>query len=129
MTKELPSYVKDTNHLIQKLEALPEIPADTILVSMDVRSLYTNIPNEEGKEAIKEFFRARSRPGDDKLSKVISVLLTLILTLNNFLFNGENYLQTNGCSMGTKCAPPPMPPYTWGGSRTSIYSPGSEITY
>ena len=105
MTKELPSYVKDTTHLIKKLEALPEIPADTILITMDVRSLYTNIPNEEGKQAIKDFFRARSRPGDDMLSKVINVLLTLILTLNNFIFNGENYIQTNGCSMGTKCAP------------------------
>ena len=105
MTKELPSYVKDTTHLIKKLDALPDIPADTILVTMDVRSLYTNIPNEEGKQAIKDFFRERARPGDEKLSKVINVLLTLILTLNNFIFNGENYIQTNGCSMGTKCAP------------------------
>ena len=31
--------------------------------------------------------------------------LWLILTLNNFIFNGINYLQTNGASMGTKCAP------------------------
>ena len=90
MAKQLSSYVQDTTHLIKKLEALPESPReDRILVTMDVRSLYTNIPNEEGKEAIKGFFRARSSPGDDKLSKVINVFLTLILTLNNFLFNEE----------------------------------------
>ena len=29
----------------------------------------------------------------------------MILTLNNFIFNGEHYLQTKGCEMGTKCPP------------------------
>ena len=29
----------------------------------------------------------------------------LILTLNNFIFNDQNYVQVNGASMGTKCAP------------------------
>ena len=27
------------------------------------------------------------------------------MTLNNFVFNGINYLQKKGCAMGTKCAP------------------------
>ena len=34
----------------------------------------------------------------------IPTFLTLILTLNNFIFNGIHYLQTKGCAMGTKCA-------------------------
>ena len=29
--------------------------------------------------------------------KVITIFLTLILTLNNFIFNSRNYLQTKGC--------------------------------
>ena len=37
--------------------------------------------------------------------KVILTFLKLILTLNNFVFNGINYLQEKGCAMGTKCAP------------------------
>ena len=106
MNKELESYVQDTTDFIKKLESLPEDNREeTILVTMDVRSLYTKIPNKEGKEAIKGFFEKRSRPGDSRLSKVIQVFLSLILTLNNFVFNGTNYLQINGCSMGTKCAP------------------------
>ena len=32
-------------------------------------------------------------------------LLTLILTLNNFVFNDVNYVQVKGASMCTKCAP------------------------
>ena len=37
--------------------------------------------------------------------KVIFTFSILILTLNNFVFNGINYLQKKGCAMGTKCAP------------------------
>ena len=29
----------------------------------------------------------------------------MVLTLNNFVFNSQNYLQIKGCAMGTKCAP------------------------
>ena len=58
MNKELQSYVQDTTDFIKKLESLPEDNREeTILVTMDVRSLYTKIPNKEGKEAIKEFFQ------------------------------------------------------------------------
>ena len=38
-------------------------------------------------------------------AKVITTFLALILTLNNFIFNSRNYLQTKGCDMGTICAP------------------------
>ena len=37
-------------------------------------------------------------------TKVITAFLALILTLNNFIFNSRNYLQTKGCAMGTICA-------------------------
>ena len=80
LNKELPSYVQDTTDLIKKLESLPDDPRkETILVTMDVRSLYTNIPNDQGIEAIKSYFRARSAPGDNILSKVICTFLSLIL--------------------------------------------------
>ena len=72
---------------------------------MDVRSLYTNVPNNEGIDAVKSYLRARNQPGDGALSKIISTFLWLILTLNNFVFNDDNYIQINGASMGTKCAP------------------------
>ena len=41
------SYLKDTTHFINFLEKTT-VPEDTILVSMDVTSLYTNIPQEDG---------------------------------------------------------------------------------
>ena len=35
---------------------------------------------------------------------MISTFLGLVLTLYNFVFNSQNYLQIKGCAMGTKCA-------------------------
>ena len=106
LTKKLTSYIQDTTDFLRKLHDLPEkLPEDTILVTMDVRSLYTNIPNSEGIAAVKSFLEERGDPGDRNLTQVISAFLTLILTLNNFQFNDENYIQVNGASMGTKCAP------------------------
>ena len=40
--------VKDTNDFINKVKYL-SVPKDAILVSLDFKSLYTNIPNVEGK--------------------------------------------------------------------------------
>ena len=106
LNQNLPSYIKDTTDFLNKIEALPEeLPENSILVTMDVRSLYTNVPNDEGIEAVKTFLRTRNRPGDGPLSRIIATFLRLILTLNNFVFNEENFIQVNGASMGTKCAP------------------------
>ena len=57
---------------------------------MDVRSLYTNIPNTAGISAVKRAFANYSRKTTS--TKVITTFLALILTLNNFVFNCINYL-------------------------------------
>ena len=101
--KELPSYVKDTTDFLNKVDQLEKVPENSTLVSLDVKSLYTNIPNNEGISAVKKHLDRKKLT--NALSIVITTFLTLILTLNNFVFNCINYLQTNGCAMGTKCAP------------------------
>jgi hypothetical protein len=74
-----------------------------LLVTMDVTSLYTNIPNDEGIEACREVWdsRAIKLPSTKSLVK----LLEHVLKLNNFMFNDENYLQVSGTAMGTKIVP------------------------
>jgi hypothetical protein len=47
----LPSHLKDTSDYLQKMESMNPLPSGTILVSMDVTSLYTNIPHNDGIEA------------------------------------------------------------------------------
>ena len=51
--KKRKSYVKDTTDFIKKIEAMDHVGADSYLVSLDVCSLYTNIPHKEGIEAVK----------------------------------------------------------------------------
>ena len=54
------SYLKDTTDFLNFIEKT-KLPKNTILVSMDVTSLYTNIPQEEGIttvcEAYEEFYQ------------------------------------------------------------------------
>ena len=47
------SYVRDTGHFLWLLENL-DIPNDSILCTLDVTSLYTNIPNSEGIQAVRQ---------------------------------------------------------------------------
>ena len=100
--KKLKSYVKDTTDFIKKIEAMDHVSDDSYLVSLDVRSLYSYIPHKDGIEAVKQKLK-KSKPSIS--IKIILTFLKLILTLNNFVFNGINYLQKKGCAMGTKCVP------------------------
>ena len=58
-------------------------------VSLDIHSLYTNIPHQQGIEGVKQKLQ-KSKPRASP--KVILSFLKLILTLNNFAFNSKNYL-------------------------------------
>ena len=95
------SYLKDTTDFLHFIEKT-RVAKDTILVSMDVTSLYTNIPQEEG---IAIVCRAYETFYENKLpipTHFLRELLRLILKENSFNFNGKN--QTYGAAMGTKMA-------------------------
>ena len=51
------SYVKDTTDFVNFIEKT-KVSQDTILVSMDVTSLYTNIPQEEGITTVRRAYQA-----------------------------------------------------------------------
>ena len=57
----LPSYVKDTSDFINKINETKDINKHTILVTLDVKSLYTNILNHEGIEAVKRALNCISK--------------------------------------------------------------------
>ena len=103
--KELPSYIKDTTHFLQKLQNIQNLPPDTILATMDVASLYTNIPNQQGLLAARQaLVRSRPRSQLPKTDSLIT-LLSKVLSMNNFDFAGKHFLQVGGTAMGTKVAP------------------------
>ena len=53
LVSKLPSYIKDTAHFLNKLNSISTLPNDTLLVTLDVQSLYTNIPHTEGIQAAR----------------------------------------------------------------------------
>ena len=73
------------------------------MVTLDLKSLYTNIDNEEGLWVFEEELEKRSVKNTPSFS--IALLMKLVLILNNFVFNGVNYLQKMGVAMGTRSAP------------------------
>ena len=71
---------------------------------MDVTSLYTNIPQEEGIAIVcrtYETFYGNKLPIP---THFLREMLRLILKENSFHLNGKNYLQTHGTALGTKMA-------------------------
>ncbi|MCP3932107.1 MAG: hypothetical protein GY705_23795, partial [Bacteroidetes bacterium] len=97
----IPSYIKDTNHLLSILKEI-KLPENALLVSFDVSALYTNIPHKEGAEAIKSFMSDVTNP---QLGEMLSDLTTKVLESNVFTFDDEYYLQKFGTAMGSRMAP------------------------
>ena len=85
IVKNIPSYVQDSNDFLNQNDTAKNIPADGLLVTMDVKSLYTNIPSSEGISAVKAAYK--SYPKKSVATKVINTFLALILTLNNVMLN------------------------------------------
>ena len=79
----LPSHLTDTTDYLQKMESMNPLPSEAILASMEVTSLYTNIPHNDGIEACREAWdqRAVTEPRTE----------CLVQLLNNFTFNGEHF--------------------------------------
>ena len=83
----------------KKIEKVKYIPQERLLVTLDVKSPYINIQNNEDIKAVEESYEKYK----EKMvsTNVIITFLSLILTLNNFVFISTHYLQTMGCAMGT----------------------------
>ncbi|KAL9960667.1 hypothetical protein ACROYT_G034153 [Oculina patagonica] len=91
LVHNLPSFVKDTNHMLQIAESFRFPELTNYVFTMDVKSLYTVIPNQDGLLALEHFLDKRSvlQPPTHTLLR----LAELVLTLNTFTFNGNYYEQ------------------------------------
>ena len=55
----LPSHIKDTTHFLLQLHQLGPLPDNALLVTLDVSSLYTNIPHNKGIDDSRHFLSTR----------------------------------------------------------------------
>ena len=99
----VPSYIKDTSDFLRKIAEVGKVPAGTFLATVDVTSLYTNIPHKDGIVAARTYLR--QRPDATPHTFVLLKLIRFILQRNCFTFNGRFFLQVQGTAMGTKMAP------------------------
>ena len=73
-------------------------------LTMDVTSLYTNIPQEEGINSVCEAYEEFYKGNPPIPTRYLREMLSLILQENPFQFNGKDFLQSHGTAMGTKMA-------------------------
>ena len=82
LVRKITSYIKDTTDFLKKLEGLGNLPSGTILATLDVTALYTNIPqpptdDDEGVEACRAMLNIREvlQPPTDDLVHLIKLVL------------------------------------------------------
>ena len=98
------SYIRDSTHMINILLDYEPTP-NMLLCTLDITSLYTNIPHYEGVQAIKEILAIHRDINALPHNSYIIELLQVVLTNNYFDFNCKHYHQKSGTAMGTKLAP------------------------
>nr|XP_008123603.1 PREDICTED: uncharacterized protein LOC103282659 [Anolis carolinensis] len=96
------SYIKDTTHFINIIESL-HIPRNSTLMTLDITSLYTNVPLNEVRTIIKDLFD--SRESQTPPTHFLMDLLDIVLENNYFKFDTQFYLQIWGVAMGSAVAP------------------------
>ena len=88
------SYLKDITDFINFIENT-KVKKRTFLVSMDVTSLYTNIPQNEGIEIVCKAYENFYKYNPPIPTHYLRKMLRLILKENSFQFNGKHYEPTN----------------------------------
>lgn len=78
------SYVKDTRDFISQMENMP-VPSGSVLVTIDINALYTNVPHDEARLVVEESldFRSLKEPP----TYLLIEFLDLILEHNYFRFD------------------------------------------
>ena len=105
----IPSFIQDTTEFINKLPSLPVLPSGSLLVTLDVFLLYTNVSHDEGIAACEGALNSREllvSPTAD-----ICYIIRLNLWMNSFMFNQKHYLKIQGTAIAEAAAPL----FHWGG--------------
>ena len=82
------SYIRDSTHMINILLDFKTTP-NMLLCILDITSLYTNIPHDEGVQAIKEFLAIHRDIQALPHNSYIVELLQVVLTNNYFEFQWQ----------------------------------------
>ena len=96
-------HLKNSSDLLQRLENVGF--RNKVLASFDVKSLFTNVPNEGAMEALEE---ALDSAEDKELPLPQADFISAVSLCTNFgslEFNGEEFRQHSGLAMGSPLSP------------------------
>lgn len=110
MRENLPAHLSNTEEFISRLrQAFPEgLPPGSLLFTMDIAALYSNIPIEEGIQTALDLVKEHQ----DEIDTIgfelreLENLLRFVLKNNCFRFGKNFYQQKMGVAMGNRLAPP-----------------------
>ena len=88
------SYIRDSTHLINILNGFTVQPG-MLICTLDIKSLYTDIPHNEGIQSTKELLAIHKPPDSLPHNSYIIEFLELVLTNKHFEFNGKH----NNCPL------------------------------
>ena len=113
MVPKIDSYWQDTPHALRDIQKESENgpqPSNTIPVTMDVVGMYNNIGHDEGMKSFQEALNnSKFRPNPVFPTASLMILLSFVLTMNVFIFNGYYFHQLWGTAMGTRVSPTYVP--------------------
>ena len=101
IASELPSRIKDTNHVLDIIDNLNslDLPFNSILVSFDIIKMFPNIGlSYLGLSSVKKYLDLCSK--NIPPTNCLLEALEQCLRCNHCIFNNENYLQIDRTAQG-----------------------------
>ena len=99
IASELPSRIKDTNHMLDIIDDLNSLNLhpESVLVSFDIINMFPRIDNKMGIDSVIKLLNRRCK---NPPTQCVIEALELCLNCNNSIFNNTNYTQTDGTAQG-----------------------------
>ena len=104
IAQKVNSFIKDTNHFLQKIKSLGQLPEGAIFCTIDVVGLYPNIPHEKGPTSLTKNLDARTEK--KVTTENLLELAEIVLKNNIFQFNEKTLEQLKGAAIDTNFVPP-----------------------
>ena len=101
-----PSFVKNSQHFVEMIREM-RVEENEVLVSFNVKSLFTNVPVDKALEVIQ----AKLLDDETLVERTgipphhVTHLLELCLRSTYFVFHGTYYQQQEGAAMGSSISP------------------------
>ena len=104
IVQKIPSYLKGSKQLLQVIKDMPALDKGTMLVTADVKSLFTMIPLDQAVTTVMKAIETNRPllPSDTPDDSILRQMLRFILEHNHFSFMDRHFKQVQGVAMGTR---------------------------